>query len=632
MLVAHNLSLSFGGRELFSSIALSIADGERIALVGENGVGKSTLLKVLAKEIEPDSGRVDVSTGQRVGHLRQSPDLNDENTVYDAVKSGLSDLVERIKQHANLCESMSKTADTDQHRKLETQIATLTHEIEDAGGFDIDTRVSHAITRYHAPDPSRIIKTLSGGEKRRVDLARLMLSKPDIYLLDEPTNHLDVQTIQFLGESLKNSRKSVIFISHDRAFIDQVATRIVELDKGQFYSHLPPYSQFIENKVTRTDIQARTAHRKERMMVRELAWLRAGTPARTTKAEARIQSANQLMSEVEKEMAAVKERRARIETAKAKRLAKTIVELKDVGFAYGAPQKPLFEHLDLILVAGDCYGIVGQNGSGKTTFLKLVEGTLKPSFGEIVLGPHTQIAVFDQHRAGLNPQWSLQKTLAGDGDHVFVGEQRIHIASYLERFLFSPNDANRKVSTLSGGEQNRLLLAVLFKSGANCLLLDEPTNDLDVTTLGVLEEAVLNHEGVVFVVSHDRQFLDRVCTGIIAFENGAVTIYQGNYSTYERLRPKPIEAVAPKPTQARETAPKKKTKRSFNEEREYQQILLVIENKENRKSEIDAELSMGTIFKNDPKKAQEMLAESESLEQEVARLYERWQILDEMGS
>jgi len=628
MLVAHNLSLSYGGRELFDGLAISIMDGERVALVGENGVGKSTLLKVLAKELEPDAGRVDVTTHQRVGHLRQNPDLNDNHTVHDAVMSGLASLVEKIAKHHSLCEALAHTSDDTQHRKIENQISTLTHEIEEAGGFDIETRVSHAISRYHAPEGGRLVKTLSGGEKRRVDLARVMLSQPDIYLLDEPTNHLDVETIQFLADSLKNSGKSVIFISHDRSFIDQVATRILELDRGKIYTHQPPYSEFIENKVTRMDIQARTAHKKERLMVRELAWLRAGTPARTTKAEARIQSANQLISDVQSEMQAIKERRARIESAKAKRLAKTIIELKDIGFNYGSKQ--LFEHLDLILVAGDCYGIVGPNGSGKTTLLMMLEGKLSPTSGEIRRGPHTQVAVFDQHRAALNPDWSLQKTLAGDGDHVFVGEQRIHIASYLERFLFNGGDANRKVSTLSGGEQNRLLLAVLFKSGANCLLLDEPTNDLDVTTLGVLEEAVLNHEGVVFTVSHDRQFLDRVCTGIIAFENGTVTVYQGNYSTYERLRPKPVEAAPVKAAPTREVAPKKKTKRSFNEEREYQQILGIIEQKEQLKSELDAELAQGVIFKNDPKKAQDMLTQSETLEREVAILYERWQILDEM--
>jgi ATP-binding cassette subfamily F protein uup len=628
MLVAQNLSLSFGGRELFNSVSLSIIDGERIALLGENGVGKSTLLKVLAKELEPDAGRVDASTGQRIGHLKQSPDLDENSTVYDAVKVGLAPLIERIAKHQALCELLSETLDPTRHSKLETQISTLTHEIEDGGGFDVDTRVTRAISRYHAPEATRIVKSLSGGEKRRVDLARLMLSQPDIYLLDEPTNHLDVETINFLGETLKASYKSVVFISHDRAFIDQVATRIIELDRGQFYSHLPPYSAFIENKVTRTDIQARTAHRKERMMARELVWLRASAPARTTKAQARVESGHQLIAEVQSEMLAIKERRARIEAAKTRRLAKTIIELKDVSFAYG--DRVLFEHLDLILVAGECYGIVGPNGAGKTTLLALLEGKLKPTSGEVVRGLHTEFAVFDQHRAALHPEWSLQKTLAGDGDHVFVGEQRIHIASYLERFLFSASDANRKVSTLSGGEQNRLLLAVLFKSGANCLLLDEPTNDLDVTTLGVLEEAVLNHNGVVFVVSHDRQFLDRVCTGIIAFDNG-VTVYQGNYSTYERLKPAPVSQAATKPATSKEAAPKKKAKRGFNEEREYQNILKIIETKEAEKSRIDAELALGVIFKNEPKAANEMLDKSAALEQEIAKLYKRWQFLDEMN-
>lgn len=630
MLVANNLSFSFGGRELFNSISLSVIDGERIALVGENGVGKSTLLKILAKELEPDAGRVDTTTGQTIGHLRQSPTLNEEGTVYEAVKAGLAPLLERIEKHSQLCNALSTQEDVTLHRKIERQISELTHEIDDLGGFDTESRIERAMSRYHVPKADRIIKSLSGGEKRRVDLARLMLSQPDIYLLDEPTNHLDVETIRYLAESLKATHKSIIFISHDRAFIDEVATRILELDKAQFYSHATPYSQFIENKVTRNDIEVRTVHRKERMMARELVWLRASAPARTTKAQARIQSANQLITDVQTEMNATKERRARIESARSKRLAKTILELKDVGFAYG--ERVLFKGVTMALVAGECYGIVGPNGSGKTTLLSILEGKVKPTFGEIVHGIHTQVAVFDQHRAALNPEWSLKKTLAGDGDHVFVGEQRIHIASYLERFLFSPGDSNRKVSTLSGGEQNRLLLAVLFKSGANCLLLDEPTNDLDVTTLGVLEEAVLNHEGVVFVVSHDRQFLDRVCTGIIAFDD-EVTIYQGNYSTYERLKPAPVqeEKLKPAPKTVELQELKKKPKRTFNEEREFKQILSVIEKKELAKSTIDAELAQGNIFKSDPKAAQQMLIESEDLREEIAGLYERWQVLDEMG-
>lgn len=625
MLVAQNLSLQFGARDIFKSISISVTDGERIALLGENGMGKSTLLKVLAKELEPDAGSVATGAHQRVGFLRQKPILDANDTVWDAVRSGLAHLEALIAHHADLCQQLSVSNSA----HLEEKIAEVTHHIEDLGGFDIDARVREVLSRFHVPAKEKKISELSGGEQRRVDLARLMLSSPDVLLLDEPTNHLDVDAIDFLAQTLNASRTSVIFISHDRAFVDQVATRILELDNGVLFTHPADYDTFLENKLTRKDIEVRSAHRKERLLARELVWLRASAPARTTKAKARTQSGQALIETVEQERQDLKKRRVQIESAKTSRLAKTILELDDVGFAYG--DRVLFKHVTLKTVQGDCYGIVGPNGVGKTTLMSILAGQVAPTFGKIKVGPHTTMAIFDQHRTQLDPQKSLKETLANEGDFVFIGDRRMHIASFLERFLFSPKDINRKVETLSGGEQNRLMLAGLFKAGANCLLLDEPTNDLDVTTLGVLEEALLEHEGVSFIISHDRQFLDRVCTGIIAFEPGGVVVYQGNYSTYQRLKPQGVPAVESKPKALDAPAPSKaKTKRSYNEQREFESIEALIEKKEAEKSQLANLLSDGSLFVQDHQKAQQILQQTALLDEEIEKLFSRWQFLDDI--
>jgi len=430
-----------------------------------------------------------------------------------------------------------------------------------------------------------------------------------------------------------------LFISHDRAFIDDVATKIIEIEDGNIYTHETPYANYLENHLIRTDISSRTLHRKERLVVRELAWLRAGTPARTTKQNARIARADSLIEGVKKDVEKTRQKNLDVRLTKANRLGKTILELKNVGFKMGT--RILFEDVNLIVTTKDRYGIVGPNGSGKTTLLKLISGELEPTTGTIIRGIHTQVCQFDQNRKQLDPELSLKETLAEQGDYVFVGEEKIHIASYLERFLFSPNDMNRKVETLSGGEANRLLLAKLFRTSSNCLLLDEPTNDLDITTLGVLEEILNDYEGVMFVVSHDRKFLDRVCTGIVAFEpnqnksttESNVVIYQGDYTTYERLKAQTqIPAIEKKTVDTQKNQPlRKKLKRSYNEQKEYENIESIILKSESERESIQNTLSNGEIFRIDPQKAKALTERLGCLEEDIDALYERWQYLENLG-
>lgn len=632
MLSTQELSHGFGARNLFDGITFSVESKERVALVGENGAGKSTLLQILSGQLGPELGSVHRLRGARLEILAQEPRLDPEASVVEVVQSGLAELFGWLRTHQALCEGEGGP-------EAETKIAELTALIDARGGFDVEHRVERVLSRLSIRARQEPVRNLSGGERRRVDLARVLIGQPEIMLLDEPTNHLDRGAIDFLRQTLIESGAAILFTSHDRAFIDDTATRILELDGGDVFTHRVPYANFLENRLTRREIQARTLHNKERMVARELAWLRAGTPARTTKQNARKGRAEALIDEVTQEMHAKRARIAELEKTRARRLAKTILELKDLRVARG--EKLLFEDLNLILVEGERWGILGENGAGKTSLLRTILGDLEPQKGQVIVGPHTRFAVFDQHRSAL--EGTVEQILCPDGgDYVHVGEKRFHIASWLERFLFAPEDRKRDTRTLSGGEQNRLLLSRLFSLGANFLILDEPTNDLDIETLGVLEDALLEHEGVALIVSHDRRFLDRVATGILAFESGRVIPYQGDYTHYERIRAQKADEVesdasrapaapATKPEKVPK-APRPKTKRSFKEEREYQQMEERVLEAETSRDALLAELDDGRLYSTNATRAAEVSDALADAERSIETLYARWQELEAIGS
>ena len=472
-------------------------------------------------------------------------------------------------------------------------------------------------------------------------------------MLDEPTNHLDQGAIRYLSETLAAWRGAVCFISHDRAFIDGLATRILELDQARMFSHAPPWENFLENRLNREDVESKSAARRKRQWARELAWLRAGVKARTTKQKARIERADDLLADVSKD---VQMRRDRVLTARKseQRLGRTILELSNLSL--GHRDRTFFAGLELLLTVGERWGIVGVNGAGKTTLLRAVVGEVVPKGGAVKLGKNTHVAVLDQHRKNLDGEDTLQDVLAdGGGDQVHTPDGAVHVCSYLERFLFNPDDARRKVATLSGGEQNRLRLAELLKGRANCLLLDEPTNDLDVATLGVLEDLLIDLDGVALIVSHDREFLDRVCTGILAFEpnpahNGSaaataagipehvVIVQQGDYTNYERLKAErertdrpadPVPVVAPvgaAPERTREGV----RKRSYREAEEYAAMETTVLDAETRKEELEATLAEGSIFLSDPDKGRALTEELAALTAKIDALYARWQELEQL--
>lgn len=621
MLSARNLSLSYSSKTLLECESFSLLKGEKVALVGYNGEGKSSIFRLIAGELVPDAGSVELPASVRLGYLAQEPYFDPKLSVVDSVKINLRTLLEAISDYE------AAALREDNHA-----LATLSSKIELLGGFDVDYRIDKALSKLGIKAREQEIGTLSGGEQRRVDLARVLLSAPDLFLLDEPTNHLDIESIAYLAATLKRQQTPVLFISHDRFFIDEIATRILELDKGHLYSHLPPFSVYIANRLNREQTDERTHHRKEQLLKNELEWLKAGVKARTTKQQARIERTLDLKDEVATRKNLLKNKIMSIESAPDKRLAKSILECVDVGFAYG--ENILFKDVNLTLSAGFRIGIIGPNGCGKTTLLSLITKQQEPTSGHVKIGPHTHYAVFEQKRKSLNADATLKQVVAPDGDFVFIGERRTHVVSYLEKFLFNASELNRRVSTLSGGEQNRLLLAKLFAISANCLIFDEPTNDLDLTSLAVLEEAILAHQGVALIVSHDRAFLDRVCTHILSFEKentqSTVQLYEGNYSFYEehykiKAAPLPQKIV---PVVAAKVA---KKKRSYKEEQEYLSLGAKIESAEDELSKLQEILNEGNIFKDDPLAAIELSKQISDLEAKINALYERWQELESIN-
>jgi ABC transport system ATP-binding/permease protein len=639
MLNARNIKLTFGTQIVLDDISFSLLPKDRIALVGQNGMGKSSLLRILTGE-PPDNGAVELSKKNKIGFLKQIPDLDDDASVLETIRLGLTQHIENIYLHQRFCDDLTQDMDASSRKSLEKQIEILELQIQQRGGFDIDYMIERALTHLSIKARKQKMGVLSGGERRRVDLARILLSAPDIYLLDEPTNHLDIKAIQFLTSTIAKTHAAVLFVSHDSLFIDDLATKIIELDHGKIYTHAPPFANYLENKLVRESIEARSFHRRERLIANELSWLRAGTPARTTKQNARITRAYELMEQAVKDQELKRKKQLEIAMAKSNRLGNTIIELDQVGAVFS--NRLLFENFNLKASAAQRYGILGPNGCGKTTLLKILAKKMPPSFGQITHGKNTQVIEFDQQRQQLDGALSLKETLVEHGDYVFFNGKNIHITSYLEKYLFSNHDANRKVNTLSGGEQNRLLLAKLFRQNANCLLLDEPTNDLDITSLAVLEEIIINYEGVVFLVSHDRRFLDRVCTAVIAFlsvEEGEaeskLVVFPGNYSDYARLNSRaqiqnPDVRSSKKMVGKRVKRVREKSRRSYKEERELQEMEKVIEKLEQERAGLHGELGDGELFRNDINMVQVKLKRLKETEEEIEKLYERWQRLLDM--
>ncbi len=532
---ARGLTKAYGPQTLFHDISLTITEGDRIGLLGVNGSGKSTLLKVLAG-LEPcDAGVIDRRRGARIAYLPQEPVLRPEANAREVASEGLVDWYLATARHAEVTQSIDGGAHED---ALLAEQAALSETVEHLGGWGRDHVVHEYLTKLGILDLTQPVGTMSGGERRRVALARLLVSEPDLAILDEPTNHLDTETIEWLEGVMGAMKGAVLLVTHDRYVLDAIATRIFELDRAGLREYRGNYEDYIEQKALLLEQEERVESNRQNLVRRELAWLRRGAKARSTKQKARIQRAEAVIAvQAPKEAGKVK-----LESV-ATRTGKTILELRDVSIEVAG--QTLAAGLTLHLVSGDRIGVIGPNGAGKTTLLRLVTGDLQPTSGEVVRGAQTKIAYFDQARAGLIDEWSIFDNVAEregakrtGGGMVHLGDKSLDLRTYLDQFLFDPSKQRQKVGSLSGGERARVGLAKMLKTGANLLLLDEPTNDLDISTLSALEDMLTTWPGCALVVTHDRYFLNRVATSVLAFERGKTEVlhYPGGYDDYRAIR------------------------------------------------------------------------------------------------
>lgn len=531
-------------KQVLKDIYLSFFYGAKIGIIGLNGSGKSTLLKIIAGIEKSYQGDVVFSPGYKVGYLEQEPQLDESKTVIEIVREGVQPIMDTLAEYNKINEKMGLEeyySDMDKMDKLLARQGELQDEIDSKNAWEIDSTLERAMDALRCPDPERIISTLSGGERRRVALCRLLLQQPEILLLDEPTNHLDAESIDWLEQHLQNYQGTVIAITHDRYFLDNVAGWILELDRGEGIPWKGNYSSWLEQKGKRLAQEEKTESKRQKTLARELEWVRQGAKGRQTKQKARLQAYDRLMSEDVKE----KEEKLEIFIPNGPRLGNEVIEATGVAKAFG--DKLLYEDLNFRLPPAGIVGIIGPNGAGKTTIFKMIMGKETPDKGEFKIGPTVKISYVDQTHDALDPEKSVWEVITGGNENIELGGRSMNSRAYVSRFNFSGADQGKKVGVLSGGERNRLHLAMALKAEGNVLLLDEPTNDIDVNTLRALEEGLENFAGCAVIISHDRWFLDRVCTHIMAFEGDSqVYVFEGGYSEYEENKKKRLGDHEPK--------------------------------------------------------------------------------------
>ncbi|MCL4178726.1 MAG: ATP-binding cassette domain-containing protein [Verrucomicrobia bacterium] len=623
LLSASELTLVYGYQRLLEGATLAAEPGEKVGLVGRNGCGKTSLLRILSGELAPDSGEVSRRRGLRVSTLPQEFELNDDRTVRENIESGAADLVEWMRRY-------------ERGDGSESELAELAHAIDAADGWNLNARLEAEASVLGVPPLDTLVAPLSGGEKRRVALCRALVGQPDLLLLDEPTNHLDVESIRWLEGFLRGFPGAVIFVTHDRYFLDVIATRIVELADGRCFSHPGNYTAYLESKAIRQQIADQSERRRQRYLRVELDWVRAGVRAQRSKAKHRLDT----FYGVAGLEAPPEEREMDLLIPPAPEMGNTAVDLVSAGAKVGEGEQErwLFRFLDLSLKPGQCTGVVGRNGVGKTTLLRICMGERPPDEGRINLGRKLRFNYIDQGRMQLNDTGTVLNQVADEGDTVRFGDRVISARAYLRRFLFAEERVKEPVSRLSGGERARLMLAKVLKRGGNLLVLDEPTNDLDLPSLRLLEEALVDFEGSVLVVSHDRYFLDRICDQIVAFEESGVFVQPGNFSYYLEKKLERDERQKARETVSRPAAkeiPRDRAQRprklTFKEQRELEGMETAILEAETRVHELEVTLNDPAFYANRAIDAPRLIVELEAARAEAARLYARWQELDSIG-
>ena len=533
--------LPHNNKVILKDIYLSFFYGAKIGIIGLNGAGKSTVMKIIAGIEKPTHGEVVFAPGYTVGYLEQEPKLDNNKTVLEVVQEGVQEVMDLLKEYEEVNLKFMEPMDDDEMTALIERQGELTEAIDHAGGWDIDAKLERAMDALQCPDPDASVATLSGGERRRVALCRLLLREPDVLLLDEPTNHLDTESIQWLEAHLQQYKGTVIAVTHDRYFLDNVAGWILELDRGEGIPWKGNYSSWLEQKSVRLALEEKQESKRRRTLERELEWVRMAPKARQAKGKARLNAYEKMLNADTKQ----KEEKLEIYIPNGPRLGNKVIECKGVSKAYG--DKVLFENLTFSLPPAGIVGVIGPNGAGKTTLFRLIMGYEQPDAGTFEVGETVKIAYVDQQHKQIDPDLTVYETISENSEYVKLGNREVNARAYISRFNFAGADQEKLCGVLSGGERNRLHLALTLKENANVLLLDEPTNDVDVNTIRALEEGLENFAGCAVVISHDRWFLDRIATHILAFEGDSqVYFFEGTYSEYEANRKMRLGNAEPK--------------------------------------------------------------------------------------
>ncbi|MES9943585.1 MAG: ATP-binding cassette domain-containing protein [Candidatus Thiodiazotropha sp.] len=627
LITLRKLQLSYGDLPLLDGIDLNIEKGERIALLGRNGAGKSTLMRVILGSVAADDGERQVSDGTRIAHLIQEVPDAIQGSVFDVVADGVGHLSDKLKTYHKISHQLALSGD----ERLLQSLSQAQHELEVADGWQLEQRVETIISKIGL-DVDAEFSALSGGMKRRVLLAQALVTEPELLLLDEPTNHLDIAAIKWMEEFLLGYPGALLLVTHDRAFLRRVATRILELDRGRLTDWPGDYANYLRRKQEMLNAEAQANQRFDKKLAEEEIWIRKGIKARRTRNEGRVRALKALRAERGKRRDQTGKVAMQLDAGE--RSGKLVAEVERISYAW--ERQSIVEDFSTTILRGDRVGIIGPNGSGKTTLLNLLLGHLQPDSGRVKLGTQLQVAYFDQLRSQLNEESSVQDNVGGGSDKVEVGGKSKHIIGYLQDFLFTPERARSPVKALSGGERNRLLLAKLFTKPANILVLDEPTNDLDVETLELLEELLADYPGTLLLVSHDREFLDNAVTSCLVLEgDGRVAEFVGGYSDWEayaragqstgsRTKDKPAVKSAPQ-------RPKKKSEKlSYKDQRELDALPQRIEALELQLDDLQTRLADPDLYRTQGDRVGELQLQMSEVQQELDQAYERWEILESM--
>jgi ABC transport system ATP-binding/permease protein len=627
LLTLDSVSVSFGLLPLLENVFLQVDKGERVSIIGRNGAGKSTLLRIMNGDLPPDNGNVALQPGTRTACLEQDIQLSASRPVFDVVADGLSELGELVKGYHRAAREVAAQGTPAAMARL----GALQHELEEKDGWSLEQRVEQILLRLGLPADA-MLESLSGGWRRRALLARALVAQPDILLLDEPTNHLDIEAITWLEEFVAGYPGAVVFVTHDRAFLQKLATRIVELDRGRVSSWPVDYQTYLKRKEEWLANEAVQQEKFDAKLAEEEVWIRRGIKARRTRNEGRVRA---LMA-MREDRAARRDQpgSARFQLDSAEQSGRLVFEAKKINKAYG--ETAVIREFSTRILRGDKIGLIGKNGAGKTTLLRLLLQEIQPDEGTVRRGANVQVAYFDQQRAPLDQEKTLFETIGEGAEIVTVNGRRRHVNGYLKDFLFLPEQANAPVKSLSGGERNRLMLARLLIQPANVFVLDEPTNDLDIETLELLEEQLVEFPGTLLLVSHDRAFLDNVVTSSIVFEGGGrIQEYVGGYADWLRQRPPEALSVPQQgkmqrrpelPVASPQAAPRKKL--SYNEQREYDRLPGLIETMEAELKHANEAIAGPDFYREKPEDIQKTIARTEELQNELLEAYTLWDELD----